>query len=120
MQLKIEVRDNDGTLEYKEVTLEKVDSPKYSPYVETAQSILIATGDLPAKNDKDRPNNDGRFGKTMEEAVKKFQEKVKLKPTGRIDPETARKLDEAFDKLKKIKEVKQEDEIKDYVTPDGK
>jgi len=109
MQLKLELRD--GKL--RPVVLEGEDSPKRNSYVETLQNCLTAAGYDPGPID-------GKFGKSKknkpsktEEAVKKFQKDNGLKETGRVDPETAKKLDE---KVKdKIVEQTQEEEIKEYL-----
>lgn len=102
MQLKLELRD--GKL--RPVVLEREDSPKRNSYVETLQNCLNAAG-------YETGRADGKFGKGTEAAVKKFQKDNKLKETGRVDPETARKLDE---KVKdKIVEQTQEEEIKEYL-----
>ncbi len=102
MQLKLELRD--GKL--RPVVLEKEDQPKLNSYVETLQNCLTALGFNVGKID-------GKFGKGVEEGVKKFQKENGLKETGRVDPETAKKID---DKVKdKIVEQTQAEEIEEYL-----
>lgn len=107
MQLKLELRD--GKL--RPVVLEREDRPKRNSYVETLQDCLKATGDI-----KETEITDGKFGKNTEAAVKKFQKANGLKETGRVDPETARKLDEKV--AEKIISQTQAEEIEEYLGTD--
>ncbi|HEU0012483.1 MAG TPA: peptidoglycan-binding domain-containing protein [Longimicrobium sp.] len=90
MELKLEFRN--GRL--RPVVLERVVDPRQNSYVETLQACLVAGGYL-----KDAGGIDGRFGPGTEAAVKRFQKDAGLRETGRVDPETARKLDEKVAEL---------------------
>ncbi|HYF00656.1 MAG TPA: peptidoglycan-binding domain-containing protein [Planctomycetota bacterium] len=83
MQLKLEWRD--GRL--RPVALEREPRPVPNPYVETLQACLNAAG---------HPCTvDGKFGRGTERAVRQFQQRHGLEETGRVDPETARRLGES-------------------------
>jgi peptidoglycan hydrolase-like protein with peptidoglycan-binding domain len=105
MQLKLEWRD--GKL--KPVVLEKEDKPKRNSYVETLQACLTACGCYSG-------TVDGKFGSGTETAVKKFQKENGLKETGRVDPETAEKLDKKVEG--KIESKTQAKEIEEYLGTD--
>jgi hypothetical protein len=87
MQLKLEWRG--GRL--RPVALEREPRPVPNPYVETLQACLNAAGHTCTV--------DGKFGRGTERAVRQFQQRHGLEETGRVDPETARRLGEATSAL---------------------